>query len=326
MINSLFCRFYLAIMISFFTSSSLFAATQILNWDSPVEGGPVENYNIYYGTVDDVLGMTKISGITGTSYSINNLEDGIVYYFYVTAYNDFGEGPLSDVYSSLQGPGDPGDPGAVVTKIFGNVTGADFPGAIEDTHINIDQNNNVLSDTLNTYTWPENTVANGIIMKFDLSHIPPGAVLQSAILELYATTVGGDNSYQVSAHKIVNKNPNLSLSTGYTYDGINEWTANSNCYDNIPMAQADIDTAESIITLDLSRGYKNWSITEMVKDWLENPGTNYGLFLNSDATASADSFRSFASSEAVDAATRPRLTVIYSTGGVAPQILNISVK
>jgi PKD repeat protein len=51
----------------------------------------------------------------------------------------------------------------------------------------------------------------------------------------------------------------------------------------------------------------------MVRDWITNPNMNFGLLLNSDASAGSDSNRFFASSEA-DPNQRPKLVVTYITG------------
>jgi len=51
----------------------------------------------------------------------------------------------------------------------------------------------------------------------------------------------------------------------------------------------------------------------VVQEWSNDANTNYGMMLNSDSVASADSYRFFASSEAVDAAQRPRLEVAYTS-------------
>jgi len=52
----------------------------------------------------------------------------------------------------------------------------------------------------------------------------------------------------------------------------------------------------------------------MVRDWIANPSTNYGLLLNSDSTASSNSNRFFALSEAPDPNQRPKLVVTYTFG------------
>ncbi|MBI5551098.1 MAG: fibronectin type III domain-containing protein [Desulfobacterales bacterium] len=201
---------------------------------------------------------------------------------------------------------------ASVTMVFGNTPDADYPGTAQDTFININTNVNFSSGQLNTYTWPRNMPANAVLIKFDLSRIPADARIQSAVLTLYQTSGGGDAAYDVSAHKVIHRNPDLRAATGYTYDGVNNWTASTTCYNSIPLAQADIAPAEDVNSLDASPGYKNWDVTGMVRDWAGAPSANYGLMLNSDAVAASSSHRFFASSEASNAAQRPTLEVTYT--------------
>ena len=198
------------------------------------------------------------------------------------------------------------------SMVFGNYPEADFTGTVQDTFININQEVNVASDRLNTYTWPTNMSANAVLIKFNLSQLPAGAKIQSATLSLYQVEAGGDTSYDVSVHKIINHNPDLQQSNGYTFNGVDGWTANNNCYKNIPLGQADIAPAEDVNSLDQSLGYKTWDVTNMVQDWVTDSASNFGLLLNSDAVASADSYRFFAASETNDADLRPSLEVIYS--------------
>ena len=198
------------------------------------------------------------------------------------------------------------------TMVFGNFSDADVPFTAKDTFININQDVNEIEGQLNTYTWPDNTPANTILMKFDLSQIPNDAKVQSAILTLYQTAAGGDTTYDVSVHKIINHNPDLTRANGYSFDGVNDWTANSVCYNSIPLAQVDIAPAEDVNTLDENLGYKSWNVTNMVMDWVTNSTSNFGLMLNSDTTAKADSYRFFGASEADDATLRPSLEVTYT--------------
>ena len=198
------------------------------------------------------------------------------------------------------------------TIIFGDTLDADYPGTVVDTFINLNEDLNYAGDQLNTYTWPENMPANVILFKFDLSQIPAGAQIQSATLSLYQTAAGGDASYEIAVHKIINHHPDLYQANGYTFDGVNDWTANDACYNSIPLAQADIAAAEDVQNLDLNSGYKQWNMTSMVQEWVSNVSSNYGLMLNSDTIASSDSYRSFAASEAADASQRPKLEVTYA--------------
>jgi len=211
--------------------------------------------------------------------------------------------------------------GATIVKVFGSAENSNFPGTIEDTFININEDNNFDSSNLNLYTWPVDSVANAIVMKIDLSALPDGANIQSAVLSVYMSGMsdsGGDDLYEVSVHKIVNHNPQLSQCTGYSYDGTNNWTANDSCYNSIPMAQADLASSEDVQSLDKELGYKSWSVTNMVREWVLNPETNFGLLLNSDSDASSSSNRYFSSSEADDPGQRPKLVIEYSLGTTAP--------
>jgi hypothetical protein len=200
---------------------------------------------------------------------------------------------------------------ATVTTTTINLAPAD------DTFINLDNVTNSTSETLNTYTWPNDKVANTILMKFNLSNIPPGAVIQSAALYLYLVESDTDASYptyNLSLNRVINRNPDLSKATGYTYDGINAWTPNTYCYNNVPMAQADITTAYDTRAIDKTGGFKGWNATQLLADWIASPSINNGLMINSDSTKPADTYRNFASSKNANPAYHPYLTVTY-TGG-----------
>src|SRR5262249_5421249 len=56
---------------------------------------------------------------------------------------------------------------------------------VEDTFLNLGTQNYVSEVQLNTYTLPADTVANTILIRFDLSVIPAGANILQARLFLY---------------------------------------------------------------------------------------------------------------------------------------------
>jgi len=285
-------------------------------------------YKIYYGTDDggpytDEIDFGAGELVDGRIHGeIEGLPCGITYHFVCVAYNTNEEESdySRQVTVTLQDPGN-----LIASSVFGDVSGADYPGTIEDTFISLNRTNNSSSINLNTYTWPTNMVANAIIMKIDVSSLPRGVQVATAELQLYANAAGGDSTYDISAHKIINHNPVLANATGYTYDGSQGWTANNSSYNNIPMAQADISAAADVNSINLSTGYKSWDITAMVQEWLAYPDTNYGVLLNADNNATQDSYRFFSSSEANDPGQRPRLTVTYSER-LAPTIINIELE
>jgi hypothetical protein len=201
-----------------------------------------------------------------------------------------------------------------VTKEFGDATNTDYPGTIEDTWCRANFDNNYSTTTrLNTYTWPADTVSNTIIIKWDLSAIPTSATVTEATLYLYQTGTGGDSSYDVPVHKIVNVNPVISACTWNTYDGTNSWTGGTDG------GQGDTAAAEDTPSLNSTNNeYKTWIVTNMVADWVSTPSGNYGMLVNSDDVASVDSWRYFASTEDSNTPYRPKLIVTYTTGATPP--------
>src|SRR2546429_2988084 len=100
-------------------------------------------------------------------------------------------------------------------------------------------------------------------MKFDLSAVPAGAVVQKASLHLalVQSDSGAESTYTVTAHRLLGKNPNMSKATGYTVDGVTGWTPNGCCYGGAPLAQADISPAYDSQAIDKTPGFKSWDIT-----------------------------------------------------------------
>ena len=183
----------------------------------------------------------------------------------------------------------------------------------QDTSLNTNATNYSTDSILTTYTWPAFKVANAAVMKFDFSALPAGAVVTDATLHLALVQHDGtaDATYTVSAHKVLGKNPVISTATGYTADGVTNWTPAACC--PVPLAQADISAVYDQPAIDKTLGFKSWAITTMVQEWLADPATNFGLLLNSDASKAADRYRYFASMEHTDANLRPYLTVTYSS-------------
>ncbi len=210
-------------------------------------------------------------------------------------------------------------PEGAITEEWGDGASSNHPGTVQDTYINLNSENYSSDATsLNAYTWPANSRANAIVVKFDLSAIPTNAVVTSAKLYLYLFEAGGDATYEISVQKVINVNPVISGATGYTCDGTNPWTPYQGLYDNVPLGQSDIAAADDTIAIDTALGYKEWTVTEMVAAWVANPANNRGLMLNSDPTAAADAHRFFRPSEYSDASQRPRLVISYTVGSPPP--------
>ncbi len=184
---------------------------------------------------------------------------------------------------------------------------------LTDTFINLNTDVNADGPRLHLFTWPEQQVANAILIQLDLGVVPSGAVVDQATLTLTQLEADGhaEPVYTATLHRVVNVEPVLAAANGYTYDGANAWTANSCCYDGVPLAQADISTAYAAVALDQTLGAKSFDLTTLVRDWLTGAAPNRGLLINSDPTTGADRFRYFASSEATQVNDRPVVEVVY---------------
>ena len=85
----------LFIIIISLNASAAFASVVTLSWDAPTtnaDGTPLTDlagYKIYYGTSSHAY-STAIDVGNVTKHMVSNLENGVVYYFAVTAYDTSG--------------------------------------------------------------------------------------------------------------------------------------------------------------------------------------------------------------------------------------------
>ena len=102
----------------------------------------------------------------------------------------------------------------------------------DDTYLNLDGANYSGSDILATYTWPDNKVANAIVMKFDLSAVPAGSVVTGAALHLALldADLAPEATYAVGVHKILHGNLVVGGANGLTRDGATPWTPSGCCF------------------------------------------------------------------------------------------------
>ncbi|NKE71371.1 fibronectin type III domain-containing protein [Candidatus Manganitrophus noduliformans] len=290
--------------------ASVLSAVQInLTWNASTDNVGVAGYRVYRNGV-------QVGTTTSRTYSDTGLFAATLYSYRVAAYDAAGN--VSAQSAAIN-----------ATTLVSNPPPTSTPTTVRlspaaDTFININTSVYNTSTTLNTYTFPANQTANAVLMKFALSSLPAGVVIQSATLNLslVESDATADATYSVAVHKLINRNPDLTLATGMTYDGTNAWTANSCCRNNYPLAQADISAAYDTELINKTLGNKVWDITAMVREWMSSPSSNFGLLVNSDASKGADRYRFFASMEHPTATLRPYLSITYAAADTTAPVIS----
>ncbi len=308
------------------------AAQATFSW-LPNSETNLAGYKVYYGissrNYTNVIDAGLPAPVNGRiQATVDNLIEGETYYFAATAYDSNGlESDYSiEIIHTV--------PAAVdsITKIFGNTPGADYPGTLADTFTNI--NDQVLdgSETLSTWSWSSpspHKVANTIILKTNLSTIPASATIVEARLYLYQTATQGETSYSNTVHKITGHNPVIGEVSGTNAAAGTAWNSvpAGTTYNDIPLGLADIAPAEDTATLDNTNGYRSWLITSMVRDWVADPQSNYGLLVNGQSEMATETGRTFAASENSNTDIRPKLVITYTINSstTPPAAANSSV-
>jgi len=168
----------------------------------------------------------------------------------------------------------------------------------EDKNLNV-QYTSTSNDTLST------------LIQFDLSPIPPGATITSAILELNATYALDDVNLTINAYRL--KRPwvadQATWAEASTGDSWGDGGANNTTTDRAAGAIATFTTA----------GGDPWipfDVTAVVDQWFRGLLPNHGLVLRGVNTGgpAGRSLYSFVHSAAGAMAARPKLTITYETG------------
>lgn len=131
------------------------------------------------------------------------------------------------------------------------------------------------------------------LLKFDVSSIPAGSVVSSAVFSLYCNYAYVTTSYQFDLHEI----------TANWAEGTVTW-ANQPAYD----ASAAGSTNVSVIG-----AWYSWTITTLVAEWIAGTTANYGLIIKNNNEGTAETEKHFHSSDyVVDTSLRPKLVITYN--------------
>jgi len=257
---------------------------------------------LYY-SLDRVL-WTHFDTVSGGAESwtgILPVDEGVPCYYTVTATIP-SEGNESRLSELIVYPPDVGDSADEVTVTIGNFQDT-FVVWGEGADINYSKN-----PLVRTYIWPDNHVASRGFLKWDLSSLPAGIHVANASLRLYYADEeeeSGDDVYPVHVAKVIGANPDLAQATWNSSDSVNGWTGGADG------GTKNLAPAESTVAVGKNHGWVVWSVTNMVQEWVEAPGRNYGMALDPDPAATVDSNRYFASQEHPEPGLRPQLVITY---------------
>ena len=141
------------------------------------------------------------------------------------------------------------------------------------------------------------------LFRFDCSAIPRDAQVQRATLRVYVSSQSNPNIMAASAHMIVRvwdeKRATWVLATADS-----TWAQ--------PGARAlgeDISPPNDAKTLQSAGTWYEFDITEMVRQWVANPETNFGVILRGEGPAGVQ--YNIASAESAGVANRPALVVQF---------------
>jgi autotransporter-associated beta strand protein len=179
------------------------------------------------------------------------------------------------------------------------------------------------------------------LFEFDLSSIPVGSTITSASLQLYCT----DSHNVASNFRLFRTLVDWGEGTATGKAGATATAGQASWNNRLTGTAAwstpggasgtDYSATVSASTSVTGTGAKTWSSAGLLADvqyWVNNPGSNFGWFLISDAEGTNQSVNRFATSENGTTANRPALTVTYTapspsvfgvTSGPTPAALRV---
>jgi len=212
-------------------------------------------------------------------------------------------------------------PGGSSTDRFDEVTV--IVGNYQDTYVAPGDGVNRSSDPLvRTLVWPKTSVGSRGFLKWDLSSLPAGVRITDAALRLHYVGEeggGGDNTFTIKVAKVVGANPDPGKATWISPDNVVSWSGGADG------GAGNLAAAESTAAVGRNLGWVVWNVSNMVQEWVDTPGANYGMALDPDVAATAGSNRHFASREHPDPRLRPELVITYRQPSQNPLAPDLSV-
>ncbi|MGC8828095.1 MAG: DNRLRE domain-containing protein, partial [Anaerolineae bacterium] len=155
--------------------------------------------------------------------------------------------------------------------------------------------------------WLRADNALRMLVAFDLSGIPPHAVILQATLSVWPTYRYPSQSMTITVHRVLTAWEEAQATWNTARAGI-PWQTPGGDFDPTPIT---LQTASNINT------WLNFDVTSLVAEWVRNPAGNFGVMLLGPGQGSL--YYRFASSEyTVAPANRPKLQIVYQVPAAAP--------
>ena len=145
------------------------------------------------------------------------------------------------------------------------------------------------------------------LLRFDLSPVPAGAVVDSAWLELYSVGWGGTNM-TIEAYRVIRRMDPDQATWNQAAIGNDWYLPGGNDLTN--------DHSGAVEVAFTTSGLFHWSrlnLTHLVQQWVDGSQVNYGLMLRGPLPPASALFY-FASAQHSNSQLRPRLVVHYFVG------------
>jgi len=149
---------------------------------------------------------------------------------------------------------------------------------------------------------------NAALLRFDLSAIPPNAIITNAVLQVYAKGWGGSNM-TLDAHRVL-RDVNVCQVTWNQAQNGNGWGTPGA---NDPSSDRGAAVESSVKTNNIRKWY-HFDLTDLVQDWVDGSLANNGVLLRGASPWSTAKFY-FTSAQDSDIRLRPKLVVTYRDAG-----------
>jgi len=149
-----------------------------------------------------------------------------------------------------------------------------------------------------------------VIVRFDLTGIPPNATVLSAVFGIYEESIRND-SQAITLCRLTESWSELASSWNKR-DGIYNWTVPGGTCDNTPLGSLR----------PTSIGFKTFDVTDMVRDWLNGTYNNNGFILVAKMTEDTVGLEPREQEQVNFEA--PYLDLIYTSEGTVPKPVRAS--